>query len=90
MSKLFEIIIFTASHKSYANQIIDKLDPQSKWVTHRLFRDNCVSTQAGMHIKDLRVLNRNLKDLVLVDNAAYSYAFQLDNGIPVIPYVDNK
>lgn len=43
-----------------------------------------------MHIKDLRVINRNLKDLVLVDNAAYSYAFQLDNGIPIIPYVDNK
>ena len=24
--------------------------------------------------------------MVLIDNAAYSYAFQLDNGIPIIPY----
>lgn len=24
--------------------------------------------------------------MVLVDNAAYSYFFQLDNGIPIIPY----
>lgn len=24
--------------------------------------------------------------MVLVDNAAYSYAFQYDNGIPIIPY----
>ena len=24
--------------------------------------------------------------MVLVDNAAYSYAFQLDNGIPIINY----
>ncbi len=24
--------------------------------------------------------------MVLVDNAAYSYAFQLENGIPIIPY----
>jgi CTD small phosphatase-like protein 2 len=39
-----------------------------------------------MYIKDLRVINRDLKDLVLVDNAAYSYAFQLDNGIPILPY----
>lgn len=24
--------------------------------------------------------------MVLIDNAAYSYAFQLENGIPIIPY----
>jgi CTD small phosphatase-like protein 2 len=27
---------------------------------------------------------------VLVDNASYSYAWQVDNGIPIIPYYDNK
>jgi CTD small phosphatase-like protein 2 len=30
-----------------------------------------------MYVKDLRVMNRDLKDVILVDNAAYSYAFQL-------------
>ena len=24
--------------------------------------------------------------MVLVDNAAYSYAFQLENGIPILPF----
>lgn len=24
--------------------------------------------------------------MVLIDNAAYSYAFQAENGIPIIPY----
>jgi TFIIF-interacting CTD phosphatase-like protein len=24
--------------------------------------------------------------MVLVDNAAYSYAFQPENGIPILPY----
>jgi CTD small phosphatase-like protein 2 len=28
--------------------------------------------------------------MVLIDNAAYSYAFQLDNGIPIIPYYEGK
>ena len=28
--------------------------------------------------------------MVLVDNAAYSYVHQLANGIPVIPFYDNK
>lgn len=39
-----------------------------------------------MYIKDLRIINRDLKDMVLIDNAAYSYAFQLANGIPILPY----
>lgn len=39
-----------------------------------------------MFIKDLRIFNIPLSDVVLIDNAAYSYFFQLDNGIPIIPY----
>jgi len=35
-------------------------------------------------------MNRNLSDIVLVDNAAYSYASQLDNGIPILPYYHGK
>ena len=39
-----------------------------------------------MYVKDLRVIGRDLKSMVLVDNAAYSYAYQLGNGIPILPY----
>jgi CTD small phosphatase-like protein 2 len=39
-----------------------------------------------MYIKDLRIINRALSDVVLIDNAAYSYYFQLENGVPIIPY----
>lgn len=28
--------------------------------------------------------------MLLVDNAAYSYAFQLDNAIPILPYYKGK
>lgn len=28
-------------------------------------------------------------DIVIVDNAVYSFGFQLDNGIPIIPYYDD-
>lgn len=36
------------------------------------------------------MLGRDLKNVVLVDNAAYSFGFQISNGIPIIPYYDNK
>lgn len=28
--------------------------------------------------------------MVLIDNAAYSYSLQLDNGIPIVPFYNNK
>lgn len=28
--------------------------------------------------------------MVIVDNAVYSFGYQLDNGIPIIPYYDDK
>jgi CTD small phosphatase-like protein 2 len=38
-------------------------------------------------VKDLRIIrNRELKDMVIVDNSVYSFAYQIDNGIPIIPF----
>lgn len=36
------------------------------------------------------MINRQMSEMVLVDNAAYSYIHQLDNGIPIIPYYDGN
>jgi CTD small phosphatase-like protein 2 len=27
-----------------------------------------------------------MRDMVIVDNSVYSFAFQIDNGIPIIPF----
>jgi hypothetical protein len=32
MSQFFEIIIFTASHACYANEVLDLLDPQNQLI----------------------------------------------------------
>ena len=70
---------------------MNHLDPNKSLISHRLFRDHCWQTEEGIYIKDLRVLkNRSLENILLVDNAAYSYFYQLDNGIPIIPYYDDK
>lgn len=88
-SKEFEVIIFTASHKCYADRVIDFLDPEKQWVHHRLYRENCIQID-GTYVKDLRIfVDRFMKDLVIVDNAAYSFAFQIANGIPIISWYNN-
>jgi len=40
-------------------------------------------------VKDLRIFkNRKLENLIIIDNAAYSFGFQLNNGIPIVPYYE--
>jgi len=76
LSKHYELVVFTASHSCYANVVLDYLDPKKQYISGRLFRENCVTTDEGVYIKDLRVIsNRNLSDMVLIDNAAYSFGF---------------
>ena len=31
----------------------------------------------------------DLKDVVIVDNAVYSFGFQLMNGVPILPYYED-
>ena len=89
-NKDFEVIVFTASHKCYADVVLDYLDPKRELIHHRLYRDHCLNMQ-GVYIKDLRVIaGRSLTQMVIVDNAAFSFAYQLDNGVPIISWRDDK
>ena len=89
-NEIFQVIVFTASHKCYADVVLDHLDPTGELIQYRLYRDSCYKTSDNVYIKDLRIIqNRYMEDLVIVDNAVYSFGFQLDNGIPIIPYYDD-
>ena len=59
LAKTAEVIIFTASSASYADVILDYLDPEKKLIEHRLYRNHC-TLEKGFYVKDLRVVNRNL------------------------------
>jgi RNA polymerase II subunit A small phosphatase-like protein len=81
LSNYYEIIFFTASCESYAKPLMNYLD-EKKVVSHKLFRDHCTE-QEGVYIKDLSKLSKDLKNIVLLDNNIYSFAFQRENGIPI-------
>ena len=88
MAKYFEIIVFTASIASYASPLLDILD-KGKNIKFRLYREQCNFIN-GMFIKDLKRLNRNLKDVIIVDNSPLAYAFDVDNGLPILSWFDNR
>jgi len=77
MSKYYEIIAFTASHESYADVVLDSIDPGRELIKYRLYRKNCTEIHENVFAKDLRIVNRDLSSMVLIDNAPYSYILQL-------------
>lgn len=91
ISEKFELIIFTASVKEYADAVLNYLDPENKYFKLRFYRDSCLNVSNKVFIKDLRIFsNRSLSNITLVDNSLYSFANQLSNGILINSFYDDK
>ena len=81
MSHQWEIIVFTAGLKDYADWILNELDPQ-KYITRRLYRDSC-TFRRGSYMKDLKKVGRDLSKTVIVHNLPENFQLQKDNGIGI-------
>lgn len=87
MAKYYEIVVFTAADKQYANWVLDRLDTDNV-ISHRLYRCS-TSNQNGFIFKDLCKLGRDLSKLLLVDNKPENFAFQPENGIEILSWYDD-
>lgn len=91
VNQYFDIGIFTASAKEYADAVIAFLDPDKKLIKYRLYRNNCINFNDSFSIKDLRILKGvDLKNVILVDNSMYSFTTQLQNGILINSFYCDK
>ena len=66
MSKYYELVVFTAGLKDYADWIINDFD-RSNYINHRLYRDH-TRYRNGVYVKDLSKLGRDLSKIIIIDN----------------------
>lgn len=99
VSKWYNIVIFTASMKEYADPVIDWLETSFPGkFSKRLYRNDCILRDGVGYIKDLNVVsydsqNKNnqskLSEIVIIDNSPVSYAMNFDNAIQVEGWISD-
>ena len=80
MSKIYELIIFTAASKEYADPILDLIDKNKIYFDKRLYRQHTI-IKDNLVIKDLSKLGRDLSKVIILDNIPQNYDLQKENGI---------
>lgn len=77
--ELYEVFIYTSSDKRYAKPIIDSLCPMID-ESHRKYGD-LVQVKCDRNYKDLYIFNRQLSDILIVDDNPENLFFWPDNTI---------
>jgi len=86
LKPLYNLVIMTSSVECYAEAVYKAIDPKKSIFQLMLAKGHCIN-YSGKMVKDLRIFEGvPLADIIIVDNFAYAYCLQQDNGIPILPY----
>ena len=80
LSENYEIDIFTASQKEFADLVIDKLDKDNKYISYRFYYDHCCGTFIQEY-KRLDKIGRDLKKIVTIDDQERFAYYNMNNLI---------
>ena len=88
VSKYYEIIIFTAGIKEYAQIVLNLIENilGKKIFKFRLFREHISFSDKGCFVKDLSKIGRDLSKILIVDNNEENFELQKENGILIHSY----
>lgn len=87
LAPFYEMVIYTASLSKYADPLMDMLDPKGL-CTARLFREHCTFYDR-IFVKDLSKIDRDPKDLLILDNSPNSYLFQPESALPIVSWYED-
>ena len=86
LAQYYEIVLYSPSIDGVADPVVTNLDKDG-CILHRLYRD-ATYYHNGVHVKDLKRLNRPLNRMIVIDDDPLEVQFNPENWIPVKPYTD--
>lgn len=91
LEKYYELVIFTAGMKDYADWALSKLaaGTAKRTISYRLYRQHALPCRE-FYIKDLSLLGRDLNKTIIVDNISENFLLQPENGICIKTWYDDE
>ena len=81
----YEIISFSCASKTYADNIIKKIETNQKYFDYNLYREH-TTLYGTEYVKDISKIGRNIKEMIIVDNLEQNFILNPDNGIKIASY----
>ena len=88
LSYYYEVDIFTAALKHYADNILNKLDRNNNYISYRLYRCHC-TYEDGKSVKKLGLIGRDLSKIIFVDDIRRNAKYNPQNLFLVSKWIDN-
>ena len=86
MKQLYELILFSSGTNEYVSPIIKNIEKKEKYFEHILYRQHVTYDDNGNFFKNLNLLNRNVKNILIVDDNYQNFKYHKLNGICIKPF----
>ena len=86
MKKLYELILFSLGTSEYVSPIIKNIEKKEKFFEHILYREHVTYDDNGNFFKNLNLLNRDVKNILIVDDNSKNFKYHKSNGICIKPF----
>ena len=73
MKSIYELVLFSENSKNYVGPILDIIQQKEKYFEYILCNEFITFDKYGQEIKDLNLLGRDLKNIIVVDNMKQYY-----------------
>ena len=90
MKKNYELILFTSATHEYVDPIVKFIEKDEKYFDYILYRNHLSYDEKGEYFKNLNLLNRNIKKIIIVDDCENNFKLHKSNGICLKPFYGNS
>ena len=82
MKTLYELVLFSFGTKEYVYNILNVIEKNEKIFEYVLYRQHA-TYEKGEYVKNLALLGRDLKKIIIVDDIPHVFKMQKSNGIRI-------
>ena len=89
MKQIYELILFSSATSEYVSPVIKSIEKKEKYFEHILYRQHVTYDDNGNFFKNLNLLNRDVKNILIVDDNYQNFKHHKLNGICIKPFYGN-